>query len=208
MKERPIIFSSEMVRAILNGRKTQTRRVIKGLITPTPDFEYCFHATNKESWEVGYDHRNGTGEPLRYIKCPYGQPGDRLWVKEAWQDEFNYGKEKHKTIYRATDRGIVFGGLELISIKWKSPRFMPRLASRITLEIVSIRVERVQEISEEDAIAEGISKEAFPIDGLYFATQLYAEVWDSLNAKRGYGWDQNPWVWVIEFKRLGEGVEK
>jgi hypothetical protein len=151
----PILFSSAMVRAILEGRKTQTRRVMK----PQPQ---GYIAGNEECWEWrGYTWNQRIHAPADRIDyrggkpLPYGQPGDRIWVRETF---------------------------------W---------ASRITLEITEVRVERLQEISESDAEAEGVTSH-----GGLSAVFMYAELWDSLNEKRGHGWDLNPWVWVIEFQPL------
>jgi hypothetical protein len=170
-KERPILFSGPMVLAILEGRKTMTRRVRK----PQPKL---FDTTAR-----------------MVIGCPYGQPGDRLYVKETFLPwDASGGVEKY--LYRATEHGTAYDG------SWKSPLFMPRKASRITLEITGVRVERVQEITWEDAKAEGITYDGFPDSACEFYRQEFKILWDSINAKRGFGWDVNPWVWVIEFKQI------
>lgn len=174
MKERPIIFNGEMVRAILDGRKTQTRRVIK----PQPDGPWA--------------------APGRTM-CPYGQPGDRLWVRETWAHvpRTAYGSlgmqdpsdEDMAAIYRATfDRSPPGTG-------WKPSIYMPKWAARIWLEIINVRVERVQEITNEGALAEGVEEHQIP------HTWMFRELWDSINAKRGYSWDSNPSIWVVEFRR-------
>ena len=170
MKERPVLFSGEMVRAILEGRKTQTRRVIKPqpLWVGDPNVAFKTHSAN----------------PKGIINCPYGQPGDRLWVRETFAGTKNTG-----FAYRATD--TAYGH------KWRPSIFMPHWASRINLEVVSVRVERVQDISIEDAYDEGMEWGDQGCGVLEFKN-----LWDSINLKRGYGWDANPWVWVIEFKRL------
>lgn len=161
MRERPIIFSGEMVRAILEGKKTQTRRVMK------PD------------WVRALD----LGEPEDLVsavtQCPYGQVGDRLWVRETW-----HRHDDDIMCYRATEICIGFA-------QWKPSIFMPRKYSRITLEIVNIRVERVQDITFLDAIAEGVD-----ID---WPERNYRLLWNRINSKRGYGWDVNPWVWCLTF---------
>lgn len=173
MTERPIIFSGDMVRAILDGRKTQTRRVMKPQPSPADVF-------------VG-DHGLGMGPQFR---CSYGQSGDRLWVRETWACECCGRTLEYRAVhgrceglsYRA-DGGT--GG----SSGWRSPIHMPRWASRLTLDITEVRVQRVQEISEEDAVAEGVDIWAD-----------FRPLWDSINAKRGFGWDVNPWVWALTFK--------
>ena len=170
MKERPIIFNTEMVKAILEGRKTQTRRVIK----PQP-----------------------SGIILVWEHCPYGQVGDRLWVRETW----NAGHDGQSLpVFKAGLSADLTKELEADELwsGWKPSIHMPRWASRITLEITEIRVERLQEITEEDAKAEGCVKQIK--DGLIFDSAIheYSWLWDSLNAK--YPWESNPWVWVISFK--------
>ena len=194
MKERPILFSSEMVQAILESRKSQTRRVIK----PQPPEGVWFYRTiqNHIEW-ISIDIMTGSiNDETDIYKCPYGQPGDKLWVREMWHkhsddDEFCAGKIH----YRATEI--------CVGTKWHPSIFMPRWASRITLEITNIRVERVQDISEADAIAEGTAPSIVGADLDYLRYRAgYQTVWDSINAKRGYGWDVNPWVWVVEFKRI------
>ena len=178
MNEHPILFSTEMIRAILDGRKTQTRRVIK---PQYPKFSHGFGGC----FFCG-DGDDGIIEVAGVLYCPYGVPGDTLWVREMWAMADN-GHTYYRADYpasipmRATK---LFGGTG-----WKPSIHMPRSASRLTLEVINVRVERVQEISEEDAIAEGVA-----------SVDLFASLWDTINAKRGYAWDTNPWVWVVEFK--------
>ena len=169
IRERPIIFSGEMVRAILDGRKTQTRRVIK------PQRDYC---------------------------CLYGKPGDRLWVRETWclGDDL----DGNEAIYFRADAPPG-------DYIWSPSIHMHREASRITLEVTDVRVERVQEISADDAEAEGIPthvvehtfRKCYRGAGERAAKRIeyFSRLWDNLNAKRGYGWDANPWVWVVAFRR-------
>lgn len=210
-----------MVRAILDGRKTQTRRVIipqPWLIDPS-EREYF-------QWECS------TGKNSFYIKCPYGIPGDLLWVRETWC-EFNENIKYRADgkIGDAAYRGIDLPGGITYYGKWKSSRFMPKKYARLWLEVISVRVERVQNISAEEAIAEGMIAEGWTtpptgsiglpdkIKTVRFPIGQFAGYWDSLNAKRvrhpidknikegmsrgdSYGWVQNPWVWVIEFKRV------
>jgi hypothetical protein len=181
MKERPVLFSGEMVRAILDGRKTQTRRVVKA-----PKWSKPQHA--------GVD-----------FPCPYGAVRDRLWVRE-----------KH-SVYRHPTEPVVFYWADHPddkALKWKPSIHMPRWASRITLEITDVQVETVQGISEDDAFAEGIRLPVSPdkkpllmVTGSrpireWTARAYFAELWDRINAKRGYGWDKNPWTWVIKFNRI------
>ena len=191
-KERPIIFSTEMVRAILEGRKTQTRRVIK----PQPEGmdEFYFR-----------DFRRDFGGR----KCPHGQVGDGLWVKETYYQDPGGG------IWYRADNDEWLQDHE----SWRTPLFMPRWASRITLEITGLRVERLQDITQRDAVNEGVIFMGGMFDEADQAPwcpslkdqepmasprDAYGRLWDSLNAKRGYAWESNPWVWVIEFKRLSD----
>jgi len=192
--ERPILFSTEMVRAILDGRKTQTRRITKKqpvdiLPMNVPD-----------QWVVLLTREPAHGEVW---KCRYGVPGDRLWVRETWIDPFTTEYIKPSKLPISTEIRYK-AGESLNYSNWRPSIFMPRWASRITLEIVNVRVERVRDISEEDAWSEGVGGgqlSRFDIDGRI----LFKSTWNSINAKRGYGWDANPWVWVIEFKRIDNG---
>jgi hypothetical protein len=192
MKQRPIIMSAESVQAILDGRKTQTRRVIKKpekwTIEKQDDELYLYE-------DIYGDHHNVIE------KCPYGQIGDRLWVKESYTFA-NFGKV---TIYKS-DKKDQFGEDWKITASqtnsWKSPLFMPRSASRITLEITNIRVERLRDITQEDVAKEGIISVINDKVVCSNPNDTFIEQWDKLNAKRGYSWDSNPFVWVIEFRRV------
>ena len=188
MKERPIIFNTSMVRAILDGRKTQTRRAIKsqplsffGQWYPTPWTE--------RSKYYGTEKHFRKGMPIDF--CPYGIPGDWLWVREAW------ASFKGDIYYRA--EGSNNARIEE-TVGWKPSIFMPRWASRIDLEITDIRVERVQDIIFGNICNEGLSYTE-DSKGLF---NDWIALWNSINAKRGYGWDVNPWVWVISFRRIEE----
>jgi len=207
MRERGILFSAPMVRALLNGTKTQTRRAIKGLTAGALD--------------PGLSPALGSGPDS--IACPYGQPGDRLWVRETF---FAYGRwetrhdeKKGRDEWRFVDMTLACGQhyqyaadparMTLASGRgdgtpaWhrRPALFMPRLASRILLALTSVRVERLQDISEADAIAEGEQPlpgapggaSAAPVEG-------YKAVWETINGAGS--WDANPWVWVIEFERI------
>ena len=195
MKERPIIFSGEMVRAILDGRKTQTRRVIKP--QPEKQLNYEWRPSRKRYMAAGSEEALG----LRLADwCPYGRPGGRLWVRETWLERPDPDPELGgiEIKYRATGGvdPVEFGG-------WRPSIYMPRWASRITLEITGVRVELVQRIGLGDITAEGIQADLGPaahstINDSYVR---FIELWDSINAKRGYGWDTNPWVWVLEFRQ-------
>ncbi|HEX2655591.1 MAG TPA: hypothetical protein VHN11_18325 [Xanthobacteraceae bacterium] len=227
MKERPILFSSEMVRALLDGRKTQTRRVVKPQPPAVARDVFTFHHPDPRTHFYGFD-----GEALMdwAQPCPYGEVGDRLYVRETWQNSnhpFGPYEQDCLVFYRADYLDDPLGAdLERspdgIRREWRPSIHMPRAASRITLEVTGVRVERLQDISEPDAIAEGIysiGQHDCPVFGSHplwwheptdqrscsmeSARTAYATLWDSLNAPHGYGWDTNPWVWVVEFKRIG-----
>lgn len=208
MKERPILFSGAMVRALLAGTKTQTRRVVK------PQFAADaipaeMGATNERGHQIaghsGMWWCDAEGNHEKAIRCPYGQPGDRLWVRETFSDDWcEYG---HPVQYRAD--GELDSDMFDAGVKWRPSIHMPRWASRITLEVTGVRVERLQDISEADARAEG-ALECDPVSGrevlLAGASQRgsfvlhYRDIWESINGAGS--WATNPWVWVIEFRRL------
>lgn len=206
MKERPILFSGEMVRAILDGRKTQTRRVCK-VAYHAGEWAHAAHPARDGMPVFWWDGADGRSIPGRAeftqqayetgAVCPYGQPGDRLWVRETWNciDTGRATQQQDWVRYRATD------GEEMY---WRSSIHMPRWASRITLEVVGVRVERIQDISEADAWAEGVTPAVSVIIPHDAARRSFSGLWDSINAQRGYGWDANPWVWVVKFKQVTE----
>ena len=186
MKERPILFSGAMVRAILEDRKTQTRRVVK---PPRGWAEYS-HCDPFAMPRLRGGGTECTAESVYDKSAPYGQPGDRLWVRETWQcgDYFIRHPQIDQVRYRATDAEL---------LHWRPSIHMPRWASRIQLEITGVRVERLQDISEADAISEGVySDPAAP------ARDGFMGLWDSINVSRGFGWAANPWVWVVSFRRI------
>ena len=185
MKEHLLLLKSEMVRAVLEGRKTQTRCPLK----PQPQrriFKITSLLTGKE-----IHYTDGYGNVW---KCPW-QIGDRLWVRETWAGE------KGDIVYRA-DCSLDFkpADSDKNGFDWRPSIHMPRWASRITLEITRIGAERIQEISEEDAKAEGI-KGIPTAMGILFKP-AFSRFWDSLYAKKDYGWKENPGVWVREFRRI------
>ena len=206
MKERSIIFSGEMVRTILEGRKTMTRRAIKE--QPPVDGRAM-----PWIWDIdGKSPRYALGwrddeDICCAAVCRYGQPGDRLWVQETWcyfPDNAPDGMGEN-TYYLASQKNLkeIESVMRINKVQWKPSIFMPRWASRINLEITGIRVERLQEIPGKDCLREGIRN---TIEGkLLLGSHLvysFREIWDALNAKRGYPWESNPWVWVISFKKL------
>jgi hypothetical protein len=194
MKERPILMSTPMVKALLEGRKTQTRRIVK--------FKYLPEIGGAYGETVMIYGKTGQ----HYMPCPYGSIGDILWVRETWLI-FNgmYGYKAEVTSEEAK------------KYKWKPSIFMPKKACRLKLKITNIRVERLQEITEDDAIAEGIewglhmilnrprfrNYYSYPKDGgawYHDPRDSYKSLWESINGKGS--WEKNPWVWVIEFKRI------
>jgi len=192
MKERPIIMSADSVRAILDGRKTQTRRVVKFPVWVSEDDKLKLFIQKPPTGLALYEN----GRPVKRMTCPYGQVGDRLWVRET----FTHAGRDYEYFADATEKDQLPGGWW-----YKRPKtpsiFMPRWASRITLEITGIRVERLQDINTEDIYNEGIIK-SIPdtLEGATLARFGAISLWDKLNLKRGFGWDSNPWVWVISFK--------
>lgn len=196
MKERPVIFNAEMVRAILDGSKTQTRRALTShhinLIKFAAHIGECYPLE---------DMHDGSQSYYRQY-CPFGQIGDRLWVRETFAKGLC---TKSGLAYRATHKpeDLEEGWFE--QIKWTPSIHMPRWASRINLEITNVRVERLNDISEEDALAEGMdngTSEAARAVGWYEKPRrAFRRLWSQI-----YGddnWDANPWVWVIEFKQGG-----
>jgi hypothetical protein len=189
VKERPILFSAPMVCAILAGTKTQTRRVVKPRGLP------C--------WSV-----QPADIPRILPFCPYGQPGDRLWVREAFGDctkgaDIMAGMHYDPPLYRADadSYGLLghdgLGPVYEEEIRWRPSIHMPRKFSRITLEVTDVRVERLQDISEADAKAEGCGPAtAYP----HQYRDAYAALWEQINGPGS--WAANPWVWVVEFKRV------
>lgn len=215
VKERPILFSGPMVRAILEGRKTQTRRVVKPYPLAFADrFEPCpFRGYGLLGQWAQMDMREHTicGLPGR----KYGSQGDLLWVKETW----SWSGEicNHEEVIWRADRDYTL--IERGGHRWRPSIHMPRWASRITLEIESVRVERLQDITEADAIAEGVERNEGDdpwthADGwIKYPFDLHAEDFPAVTAKESYqslwqsingpgSWDANPWVWVIQFRRV------
>jgi hypothetical protein len=195
MTERPIPFSAEMVRAILDGRKTQTRRVIK----PLPSFNSGGPILDYGGGVMDYVEPHWVFSKI----CKYGAPGDLLWVREAHALSAN---PDLKPWYRLDHPEARSSGPR-VDVKWRPSIHMPRWASRITLEVKRVRVERLQDITQKDAIAEGAPESHPDIDRISrrfgyqdFSRSWFAQTWENINGPGA--WDANPYVWVIEFERV------
>jgi len=212
MKERAITFTGDMVRATLEDLKTQTRFAVKQVAgygnvrefqrSETPGYDYTFRC------------RRGLWQDFREVtflkRCPFGSPGDRLYVRETW----GINPDEGGVVYRATDPDWA----DDEGWKWRSPAIMPRQASRLVLEIVSVRVERLQSISEADAIAEGARRTRLPLatvdgcdvwhwgdypTGTVSATAIDAfAAWCKQNKRRVGDWEENQCQWVIGYRRI------
>ena len=215
MKERGMIFNAEMVRALLDGRKTQTRRIIKDCTVGRDPISKFIKIGKKF---IGC-YPEDVPELIREC-CPYGVPGDRIWVRETWAEAGASAPDLK--LYRANYPEHVPSIYENVppaeEFRWTPSIHMPRTASRILLEITDVRVERLNAISEEDAEAEGIDMEALydsqdcydciadhNMTGRPTVTGAFKYLWESIYGEEG--WKSNPWVWVIEFKRVEGGAE-
>lgn len=228
MRERPILFSAPMVRAILDGTKTQTRRVLK--------MRHDWTVEEREDgsrWPWYPDYVTG-GEWDGWAPCPYGVRGDRLWVRETWQYA-DWTDEGEPYIRYASDGRVRFcpdvpDGEVLVDVweelsrsenyaidnkaadrKWRPSIFMPRWASRLTLTITDVRVERLHDVSWKDALAEGVrsweetlSDDPSCIVNMHDPRHAYAQLWELINGQGS--WASNPWVWVVSFTRTAEGA--
>ncbi len=220
MRERPILFNGSMVRAILAGQKTQTRRAVK--VPPAFDFIGGAGDDQNDPKNFGAEDENGLWWALaagpstdRVLACPFGQPGDRLWVRETWMDLTGTGIEHRDT---ATGKRMRYSygaqspagsasdeARKDFGLKWRPSIHMPRKACRLVLEITAVRVERLQAISDDDCAAEGVQRDrisGFNLErGTFWGPRpvdSFESIWDST----GGDWDSNPWVWVIDFKRV------
>lgn len=213
MKVTPLPFMPEMIRAIQcelaepGTGKTQTRRVIKpkngGTIIGPNDPQT--HAVERCGGGKGFNAATS-----RCVPCPYGIPGDLIYVRESFAFGAGYDdmpprdvpQESHiRRWFKADTNQRIIDGRG----KWRPPMFMPRWVSRYTLRITDVRVQRVQDITNEDAVAEGIGT---PRDIRYVAQDCFKPLWDSINADRGYSWESNPWVWAITFEPIAQNVDE
>ena len=225
MKTKAIIMQPWGVRAILDGRKTQTRRVIKPGPEPVTTHPDC---SPDGKW-IGYDvysivWRTPNSDGGLYTdrdchspwKSPYGATGDLLWVRETWCDirGGGFGSQVAYLTDSLDHNGVEDSDSKRARLdygyKWRPSIFMPRWASRLTLRITNVRVERVQDIFETDAHAEGIAIEQLPYNPQdpHPCQTWFKGVWEDINAKRGYSWESNPWVWVVEFEPIHENVDR
>lgn len=219
--EMPILFRPELVAEILAGRKVQTRRVVR-----IPTARLCAKDCKGASGKVWMDSGLGGGQYLKVecldgtaqrVRCPYGSVGDRLWVRETWRPWedpktcidgiiFKADESFHKirNTKEAADRWLDARGEKSMKV-WRPSIFMPRWACRLELEMTEIRVQRLQDTTPGDAAREGIKIRAWIPSTMTSAQEnlrAFREGWDRINKDRGFGWDANPWVWAITFKRV------
>jgi len=220
VRSRPILFSAPMVRALLVGSKTQTRRIVKFVQCAAP----CncdhprWHSAVPNDWHCGTCGAGvRIGADCRGLVCPYGGPGDTLWVREAWQSDVAHAYTKPSLIppgerffFQADGGSMGTTELSVCGTGWRPSIHMPRWASRITLKITDVRVERLNEISAEDADAEcfggdfpeNVLPELFPMReggwGHLSLPECYARLWEHINGPGS--WEANPWVWAVSFE--------
>ena len=233
MQERPIIFADYMIRAILEGRKTQTRRPIlktrdetgiwAGAVLPAAESGWIAWWPGTEPGLAEFTkraYRNG-------FPCPYGRPGDRLWVRETWAPSGDGGAVWFRAgipLYRAgrwdghswEPSSLIYGLSIPDDVKWRPAIHMPRWASRITLEIIAVRAQRLQDITGDDAMTEGLTAAEIRFYHIFAALDsklaaidpparcVFASVWNKSYGPRSLGWDVNPWVWAITFRLVDE----
>jgi hypothetical protein len=209
MKAHPILFSAPMIHALLEGRKTQTRRIIKG--------KNIFISASGAVMDMADGH-------IKEIKFPYGEQGGYLWVRETWYcDHYKVQRglsfkevpdARELLYYRATDcdkNGSCYTGFsgETMDVPWNSSIHMPRWASRLTLKMTGMKVEQLQDISEADAKAEGVQvRDIFYPDESrtdYSYCHQFRLLWESINGEGS--WDLNPWVWVPEFEVIKQNID-
>lgn len=195
MRERPILFSGDMVRAILEGRKTVTRR----LVDPQPPAGHQWHgwivesSIRKDEGKASWAACEGSlAHDAHRVHCPFGRPGDRLWVRET----FVGGQNGTAIRYRATEPDWPAG--QGTHWPWRPSIHMPRWASRILLEVTAVRVERLHDITLGEICKEGLARSIYEFAPVQRGFDAFADLWKST----GGDWDANPWVWVIEFKRV------
>ncbi|EMW3576723.1 hypothetical protein AAEY45_004424 [Yersinia enterocolitica] len=211
MNEKPILFNAEMVNAILSGRKTQTRRIIK--VQPQVTEQ---RLRELGAWQDGFNLSQQVNAAFQAgfidVSCPLGKPGDQLWVRECFRVH-SRATDVATLVYRASERNSWTEQTRRVPVsdcnrpvspeKWTPSIHMPRWASRINLLITGVRVERLNDISEQDARAEGVKAWRGPAEELVGGKLAFFELWDSIyGQKEGENWQANPWVWVIEFESM------
>jgi len=208
--EKPILFREEMIRPILAGLKWQTRRIMN----PQPHLESGTMRSiiGKEETTAYWHWKDewwwSDPQPSLIEKCPYGRVGDTLWVRETWRTHAKYNDLAPRNLpedapiqYKAN---LSLTGSVGVNAKWRPSIFMPRWASRITLQVVEVKVERLQDISLDGILDEGCPIEHRPENCNrmgHAAREWFLYLWDSINAERGYGWNMDPWVWVVKFSQ-------
>lgn len=219
MRERPIIFNADMVRAVLDGRKTQTRRIIKWReLNKGLNLQFSGLRVSEElgGWVIESNSRTSSEWRCQPTPCPFGAVGDRLWVRETFRVH-SRATDVATLVYKTSEQQSWTQQTHRVPIEkcnkpavvdtWTPSIHMPRWASRITLEITGVRVERLQDISRADAIAEGGPKSHPSIDAVSqdygfpdFSRSWFGQTWWSIYGEES--WKANPWVWVVEFKRV------
>lgn len=212
MIARPIPFSPPMVRATIDGKKSQTRRIVKP--QPIAGTDALRDIPGENRWWAAYAGKDPTGVTYRPLgsdqqhdwRCPYGMRGDLLWVREPWRASSIHDRLKPSEIPVGDSVAYYADGELYLTGRYRHARFMPRWASRITLRITDVRVELLQEISAEDCIAEGLSTTFREHDAVADLRRQYRELWVSINGPDS--WAANPWVWVIAFAVIKANVDE
>lgn len=208
---RPILFSATLVRAILDGSKTVTRRVVLPSTAPRvppdhmepwiPVLEQASDEDSRPIWR-GTHPEYPTAEG-KWFTCPYGAPGDRLWVRETWGVPTRWEGVKPSMLPEDIPIYLRADGEPAEPVaKWQPSIFMPRWASRIELVVTAASAERLDETTEYEAICEGVDLSGVEFDGSHTPRDAFKELWNRINGPRGYGWDEDPWVWRVAFARV------
>ena len=217
MNTKPILFNGDMVRALLDGRKTQTRRIAKPPMRDgISDITYCIPGEGcPKKWQGKFgvmfkEPESQWFDPTHdFIPSPFGQPGDLLWVRETHKCN-GWATDVATIFYRACESRSYTEMCEQFSVsnhkplpvdgRWRPSIFLPRWASRLTLLVKKVHIERAQDISPSDATAEGYQGDMPMVDGLSW----FARLWNSINGN----WDDNPWVWVVEFEVIHKNIDE
>lgn len=201
MKERPILFTPENVRRIRDGQKWQTRRMME----PQPEHVWGFGVGHSDPEHFcAHVRYPGGHQPDPWVRCPHGKPGDRLWVRESLVEEggqWFYRADRAPVLVDPKDETAMIAWAHHKTTSYASAIHMPRWAARLVLEITGVRIERIQDISYDDMRAEGVRPEQEA--SLLWRESLaerFRALWDEINGDRGFGWERNPWVWIIDFE--------